>query len=227
MYEPNHYLDLLKAHQVFCEIEGRYKFYDAYMKNRDSEAWFKSSDIPLKEGLLLFGFIHSWDPNFQGDLAKFLEIYKDIFPILKNFKHDAIIKVDFTDEVKNSISAIFDRVAMCPRERRFESTDASKMLHAIIPDLFVMWDDKIRKAIVGSDKRDGRCYAYEFLVRMQEAVRECLNSYIAEKGGDYESAWAQISWMAGNYTLTKLIDEYNYVRYTKGKSLTQIRNIKL
>lgn len=227
MKEVRHYTDLLNAHKIFTDIEGRWKFYDTYMKNKDPEAWFKSGDIPLKEGLLLFGFIHSWDPNFQGDLAKFLEIYKDIFPILKKFEHKTVVKIDLSNEVKNSISIIFDRIAMCPRTRRFESTDTSKILHAIIPYFFVMWDDKIRKAIIGDDKRDGRCYAYEFLLKMQETAKEYLNSYISEKEGDYESASQQISKMADNCTLAKLIDEYNYVRYTKRKSLSDIRNTPL
>ncbi|RKY52494.1 MAG: hypothetical protein DRP89_07610, partial [Candidatus Neomarinimicrobiota bacterium] len=110
--EIKHYTDLLKAHKVFIKIEGRWKFYDAYMKSRDSMVWMRSGDIPLKEGLLLFGFIHSWDPNFQGDLAKFLKIYKDIFPVLKRFEYETIEKIDFTTEVKSSISVIFDRIAM-------------------------------------------------------------------------------------------------------------------
>jgi len=227
MKETKHYTDLLKAHKVFIKIEGRWKFYDAYMKSRDSTVLMRSGDIPLKEGLLLFGFIHSWDPNFQGDLAKFLEIYKDIFPILKHFEYETIEKIDFTNEVKSSISVIFDRIAMCPRTKRFESTDTSKILHVIIPNLFVMWDDRIRKAIIGDDKRDGRCYAYEFLPEMQKTIKEYLNTYISEKGGSFEFAAQQLSKMADNYTLAKLIDEYNYVRYTKGKSLSDIRNVSL
>jgi hypothetical protein len=115
---------------------------------------------------------------------------------------------------------------MCPRIRRYESTDASKILHAIIPNLFVMWDDKIRSAIVG-EERDGRCYAFMFLPKMQGAAKEYLDSFIKENGGNYKSAALQISKMADNYSLPKLIDEYNYVRYTKRKSLTEIRSILL
>jgi len=226
MKEDRHYTDLLRAHKAFTDIEGRWKFYDAYMKNKDPEAWFKSGDIPLKEGLFLFGFIHSWDPNFQGDLANFLEIYKAIFTLLKKFEHTTIIGVDFSDEIKNSISVIFDEIANCPRTRRFESTDTSKILHAIIPNLFVMWDDKIRKAIVGEEKR-GRCYAFEFLPKMQKSAKEYLDSYIKENGGEYGTATLQISKIADNYSLAKLIDEYNYVRYTKRKSLTSIREMAL
>jgi len=227
MDETKHYTDLIKAHKIHTEIEGRWRFYDAYMKSRDSKVLMKSGDIPSKEGLLLFGFIHSWDPNFQGELVKFLKIYEDIFPMIKSFEHINIYEIDFTPEVNNSISVIFDRIAYCPREKRFESTDTSKILHAIIPNLFVMWDAKIRKAIVGSDKNDGRCYAYEFLPKMQEEAKAYINSYISEKGGNFKNASQKISKMADNYTLAKLIDEYNYARHTKRKSLSEIRNISL
>jgi len=227
MKEERHYTDLLKAHKIFINIETRWKFYDSYIKNKDHEAWFKSGDIPLREELLLFGFVLSWDPYFQGDLIKFLKIYKGIFPILKKFEHETIIKVCLSDEVKSSISVIFDKIARCPKIKRFESTGASKILHTIIPNLFVMWDEKIRKAIIGNKERDGRCYAFEFLPKMQKAAEEYLDSYVKENGGNYETATLQISKMADNYSLAKLIDEYNYVRYTKRISLIKIRSISL
>lgn len=227
MEEENYYYtDLLKAHKIFRDIEGRWRFYDAYMESRDPNAWLTSSSVPLKEGLLLFGFVQSWDPNFKGDLAKFLQIYEDIFEMIRAFKHETIVKIDFTTQVKNSIAIIFDRIARCPRQRRFESTDASKILHVLAPNLFVMWDDKIRRAIVG-EGRNGRCYAFEFLPKMQELLCKFIDNYLIEKGGNVDFASERISSMANNYTLAKLIDEYNYVRYTKRKSLLEIRNIPL
>jgi hypothetical protein len=226
MEEYRYYTDLLKAHKIFTNKEGDWKFYDVYMKKKDSKVWLRSGDLPIKEGMFLFGFVLSWDSNFQGDLAKFLETYKDIFPILKKFEDTTIIKVDLNEQVKNDISMIFDKIADCPRKKRFESTDASKILHTIIPELFVMWDDKIRKEIVKGEYK-GRCYAFEFLPKMQGSAIEYLDDYIKENGGNYESAALQISKRADNYTLSKLIDEYNYVRYTYRKNLSEIRNVIL
>ena len=144
MSDTRYYTDLLKAHKLFVEIEERWKFYDVYMKSRDTATWMQSENVPLREGLLLFGFIQGWDANFQGDLQKFLAIYKDIFPIVKDFRDATIIRVAFSDNVKNSISVIFEKIARCPKRKRFESTDASKILHTINPSLFVMRDSKIR-----------------------------------------------------------------------------------
>lgn len=231
MSEAYHYTDLLKAHKLMLEEEGRYRFYEAYMNSRDTTAWLKSSDVPLKEALLLFGWVHSWDPNFEGDLVRFLQIYEDIFPMLKQFEYKTIVNIQFTVDVQNSLCVIFDRVANCCRSPRFESTDASKILHAVLPDLFVMWDDKIKKGIIGirqsAREYDGRCYAYEFLPEMQRFAKQFLDSYIAEKGGDYENASSHISQMTSGYTLAKLIDEFNYLRFTKRRTLTDIRSIRL
>lgn len=226
MNESNHYTDLLKAHKFFKSIEGRWKFYDAYMENRDASAWLRSRDVPIVQGLLLFGFVHSWDPNYQGDLTKFFEIYKVIFPYMHKLRNENILTINFTPEVKDSIEIIFDEIAKCPREKRYESTDTSKLLHAIIPEFFVMWDDKIRKATIGEGKT-GKDYSYDFLPRMQVMIKEYLKSYNNENGGDLQFASKMICQKADNKTLAKLIDEYNYVRFTKKKSLVEIRNIVL
>ena len=212
--EHYHYSDLLKAHKIFRKIEGRWSFYDAYMQNRKPNIWFKSSQVPLSEGLLLFGFVQSWDPNFKGELSKFMKTYEDIFEMIKELEGLTIVNVQFTSHIKNTIAVIFDRIATCTRGRRYESTDTSKILHCIHPELFVMWDDKIRKAIVG-EGRDGRCYAFDFLPEMQRRAHLFLQTYIQEKGGNLESASTAISSMADNYTLAKLLDEYNYVKHTR------------
>ena len=100
------------------------------------------------------------------------------------------------------------------------------MLHAIVPELFVMWDDKIRNNIVEA-RRDGRCYAYEFMPNMQGFAKQFLDSYIRENSGDYKSASRKISNMTHDHTLAKLIDEFNYLRFTWKKTLSEIRSIPL
>ncbi len=226
MGESLHYTDLLKAHKFFYDVEKRYHFYDAYMGAKDSAAWFSSPQVPLKEGLLLFGWVHTWDPNFEGDLAQILEIYSNIFSYMKSLENKSLVDFDFYGGDAKSMCLVFDSFATCCKSKRYESTDASKMLHVIIPKLFVMWDNKIRTNLVGG-RRDGNCYTNEFMLSMQKLARQLLDGYIQEKGGDYESASNQISQSAHNYTLAKLIDEFNYLRFTWKKTLSEIRSISL
>ncbi len=227
MGEVWHYTDLIKAHKILVGEEGRFRFYEAYMTNRAPDAWVDSTDVPLEEALLLFGWIHSWDPNFEGELSKFLEIHETILPLLKGFKEKTILNIDFTQENKSNLSKIFDSLANCCRTTRFESTDTSKALHAMIPDLFVMWDDRIKKALIGvrtsGRDYDGKCYAGEFLPAMQEVAKEFVCSFTKEHGGSREDASSEISKMADGYTLAKLIDEINYLRFTKRRLLEDIR----
>lgn len=223
-----HYTDLLKAHKFFQQEEGRFKFYEAYMKATEPKVWLKSPNVPLKEGLLLFGWVHSWEPEFRGDLREFYRIYDDIFSLLKGFEDRTIVNIDFNDNVKNSLCVLFERVGSCCTSRRFESTAASKILHALVPDLFVMWDRAIRQGILGDEnKKSGRDYSFEFLPKMQKLATYFLDTYIEENGGDYEHASARISQRADGYTLAKLLDELNYLIFTKRKTLTEIRSVSV
>jgi hypothetical protein len=232
MNEELHYSDLLKAHKFFYNIEERYHFYDAYMKATEPDAWFKSPKPPLVEGLLLFGWVQSWDPYFRGELALFLQTYEDIFDTIKSLETASLTQIQFSEDVRSAICLIFDSVANCSkkkryeRKRRYESTDTSKILHAIHPHLFVMWDSSIRNGIV-EGQYDGSCYTNEFLPNMQLLAKHFLDSYIEENGGSYDDALTKIEEMAHRYTLAKLIDEFNYLRFTYKKTLSEIRNIGL
>jgi len=226
-----YYTDLLKAHKLFIGVEGRFKFYDAYMKAREPNAWLRyPKDVPLKEGLLLFGWVLSWEPEFMGDLAQFYENYEQLFHEVKGFENETIVTIDFTESVKKSILYVFNKLGSYTirGKERFESTGTSKILHMIIPELFVMWDTAIRKGILGfRNEYKGSEYAYEFLPKMQKFAKQFLDTYIGENGGDYESAFKHVSKIADGYTLAKLIDELNFLRFTKRKTLVEIRSISL
>lgn len=216
---PVSYGDIVKAHSIFKGVEKRWIFYDVYLKNRDSSVWFKSKDLPIREGILLFGFIQSWDPNFQGDLNKFIKIYKDIFPLIKEFELMSIETTQFDSSTVKTIKRIFENIAHCPLKNRRESTDASKILHVMLPKFFVMWDTKIRKGIFGDNIKNGERYAKYFLPEMQRLVKGIVDDYAVIKRCDLELAAEQISKELDNYTLAKLIDEYNYVKYTKKQNI--------
>jgi len=220
------YRDLIKAHKIL-KSEPRAILYDEYMKSRDVEIWFRSGDVPMKEIFLLFGFILGWQPQFQGAPDKFREIYKEIFPNLKGFRESKLTDIEFTETIQKCIANIFDEVAQCTRierggKRRYESTGASKILHVLVPELFVTWDMAIRRKVLDKrdKKKDGNAYAFDFLPKMQEELREMVSYGKA----NYQTAIDEISKETDKYTLAKVLDEFNYVRYTLGKSLEEIRD---
>lgn len=235
--EKLHYTDLIKAHRYLMNQEGRFRFYQTYMESRTPDVWFRSVQIPLKDALLLFGWVHSWDPNFEGELLIFLQIHKRMFPVIKHMDTATLVTTNLTDKLKTSIGNAFNEFASCCRTSRFESTDASKLLHGMHPDFFVMWDNAIKKGFrsVGVIKAsrqqsrdfDGECYAFEFLPEMQRRAFAFLDSYTHDNGGDHLSATRELSRAMDGYSLAKVIDELNYARFTKRISLDDIRQMPL
>ena len=214
------YQALIKAHEVFYGREGEARacYYDEYMKHKDWSLWKES--VPVIEVMKLFGFVVSWDPNFKGDLGKFRTIYGRIYPSLSVLEKQNLIDIDLGDpQVVDTINQVFDEVARCPRSTRYESTDASKILHTLHTKLFVMWDDKIKAGILGQKanrhaRYNGIDYARRFLPCMQQEAWEAVDSFVAENGGDRHRAALGISQLAGGKSLAKLIDEFNYVTHT-------------
>lgn len=211
------YLQLVKDSKYFHRKDDRGKLYDYYMAEKDWSIWTNSAIIPRREVILLFWFILSWDKNFRGDLDKFIAQYTKIFSTIAKLKTLLIWDMVFSNEIKEDISYVFDTVAKCTLSNRYESTDSSKILHTILPNLFVMWDDKIRTTILGRNSdRNSRLYAYKFLPKMKDEIDTILHSYIDTHRGSIQEANAKISRMCNGYTLCKLIDESNYVRrYTR------------
>ena len=238
MEENWDYVDLVKAHKILMILESRFKYYSVYMDNRKPEVWLESDNVPLKEVLLLFGWIHSWDPNYNAEITKFLIECEKIFPSMKRLKHRTIIDVKLTKEKRAEIALIFDTLADCCRipwrkkVGKFESTDTSKALHGMIPELFVMWDDRIKEKILGiigkgwARDYDGKVYADKFLPLMQSRAKQVLDSYVNAKGGSCSDAGKEISKLVDGFTLAKIVDEFNYLRFTKNWSIAQIRTGK-
>jgi len=71
------------------------------------------------------------------------------------------------------------------------------------------------------------------VVTLMSSFRRCkdwlsaLLKAICENGGEHANACTKISSLANGYTIAKLLDEYNYFRYTLKKSLEEIRAMPL
>ena len=183
------------------------------LQQKNWEKW-KSPIVPIDEIEKLFRFIRSWDRFFQGDPEVFQKIYKEIYPILDSLKHEKVEDADLTsEEIKTNIRDVFDKVADCTLIGRFESTDASKILHTILPNFFVMWDDAIKNWMVNG-RRMGATYAVDFLPKVQQELEEAIKSCMTERKLTRAEATKYIREATGGQTLAKLADEYNYTKYT-------------
>ncbi len=89
--------------------------------------------------------------------------------------------------------------SMCGRK---SPVAVAKALHLLAPNFFPLWDDRIAKAYGCYYNNDPAEKYVQFMKLMKEFV-ENIKDYI--DFSDYL-----------NKTLLKLIDEYNYSKYTKG-----------
>lgn len=122
------------------------------------------------------------------DLNGFKKIVENLNPYFAKFKDKSIESINF-DDYESDIKYIFQELS---KIKGIQYTGASKLMHLTAPEVFVMWDAYIRKAY-GFKRGKSEDY-FNFLKKMQKLFKTI------EKIKDK--------------TLTKLIDEYNYVKFT-------------
>ena len=209
-----HYRDLEITHKAYYEIEPMGKLYDEYMREKDAKKWTET--VNNSEAKKLLKFIRAWNPFFVGKPETFQRLYSEISPHIQLLKNESLDNVNLEDErVKKSIIHIFDKTTKNLGEKR-QSTDASKILHTLLPKLIVMWDRKIREGILKNVNKDfGAVYVSDFLPKMQKEAKEAVASYMEKKNLSSVDARREIEQSCGGLTLAKLLDQHNYVIFTK------------
>jgi hypothetical protein len=124
------------------------------------------------------------------ELLKFKNKIKKINPHFYKFKNKNFKDINF-DKYKKEIKYIFKILSDI---KGIEKTGATKLMHLKNPNVFVMWDGYIRKNY-GFKEGNADNY-FDFLKKMQELFG---SSKVSTK----------------NKTLTKLIDEHNYITITQ------------
>jgi hypothetical protein len=123
-----------------------------------------------------------------------------------------IISVNFEDpEVRVKIRDAFMTISYIVK-----STGASKTLHIFQPKSFVMWDDAIRKNYGCHSNAEGYL---NFLWRSKWEIQEIITTYQQYSGcNNVPNVIENIEkrlYVDGWKSITKLLDEYNFARYTK------------
>jgi len=89
-------------------------------------------------------------------------------------------------------------------------TGASKVLHILNPQFFMMWDVAIRHKYGCFDNGEGY---FNFLYRSLREIQEVLQTYTNEHGTTIEIS--QRIYSGQTKTVVKLLDEYNWAKYKK------------
>lgn len=208
------YQMLLLAHDAFYKFEPRANKYDNFMANKNPELW-NVPNLPDKEVINLFKFIRSWDRFFTGQKHIFTKTFSEYFHEINNLEGKTFLEIDLSDKkVQTSMFNVFDNFAQCNETGNYESTAASKLAHAMNPELFIMWDTNIREGYLGAqEEKDANNYVYDFLPLMKVELNELLTYCIGDGNISRNEAYNLLEKITGN-SVPKLIDQYNYMTFT-------------
>lgn len=202
-----------------------------YIAGKDQTKWDNPKTLDYTEAQRLIDFVNGWKtrmPNNSGNVTRLLNNLQSAVPLLNRLQNKTLLDVNFdeiTDDGKSVgqvIEECFNRIA---HTQRYEVVGASKMLNAAInPNLFVMWDTEIQSGynLIGT----GRDYAHEFLPTMQEIANQAVCEVMAEEGLLRAAAIQSFTdHCEKNNSLAKIIDEYNYTKYTAKINLAAKSNV--
>jgi len=187
------YKDLFEANLIF-ENSGR-AFDQAWILARKFVDWENLSTLPRKEIMLrVIKFLNRWKSRLKKTwllVDAIIDAHHDSIPYIHALQSECLWELDLDKELKIKNDSLKTSGAITFVFKRFRDigyhlreTAASKLLHMINPNLFIMWDKKIAEAYNVSRTPTG--YTYEFLPIMKEKANQVINSYIEDSNTSRE-----------------------------------------
>lgn len=208
------------------EFESDEEAYDeAWVQARKFVDWknlHSLSPEEIENRVILF--LNRWACRLPKDTRLAIRIkdaYQQSIPFLNALNNETLQDFDLNKrktveerEYANGEIALEIFRKFCAIGYNFREVAASKVLHMINPCLFIMWDTSICEAY--GVKKSPSEYVYDFIPLMKLKANEVLQSYMdAKKCTRQEALNAIVNFKPGK-TLAKLLDEYNYIKYTRG-----------
>lgn len=165
--------------------------------------WGKPTKLAEGLGVLLLIWNHAFYRNGPFDYDLLEKCIASNQTLLTNFRKRNILT--YTPDDDHQISTLFqeflDALRICEGKCKGQGTPvgAAKALHLLAPDFFPLWDEKIARAYDCYYTSDAPAKYMAFFVKTR-AIAQALSPHVRLDGK----------------TLLKLIDEYNYAKYTKG-----------
>jgi len=204
--------------------QDAYAYDSAYDKARNSVNWKQLNLLSDQHiGSVVLKFLNDWKCRIPVTATVIREVrngYSDVRPYVEALQAETLENTNFEQSVtvanqpyKISFGIYFAIRRMTGVGERFRHVAASKLLHMVLPGLFVMWDNFI---IDGYNlSADATSYSYSFMPKMQREVSEAIDTYIVGNGGRRIDAIAAIRSHGSGKTLAKLVDEFNYWKFTR------------
>jgi len=214
------YRTLLEGVELFKKLQMKFgQAYEKYVLAR-RQVWENLSQIDedqIKDTII--GFLKAWNirnvnriaPNSLGGALKELNKYFDALrgKSLLSLNFDEKVNVEGQEmKISGLIKEIYKRLS---EVKGIGSTSASKIMHGVIPELFMMWDENIRSGYGYASNEVGYL---RFMREMQRILRGVIETY----GGSPEELCHE-AYPGAKKTLTKLLDEFNYMKFTRKENL--------
>jgi hypothetical protein len=167
--------------------------------------WGKPAEMADSLGVLLL----TWNQAFYRygifDFNRLEECISKNLPLLDKYRKSSILNYTLADN--EAIEHLFEQFLRALRIRAGRKKDAkspvavAKALHLLAPDFFPLWDKKIARAYGCAYSSNPAKKYIAFLLTSKDMVERLQATTDANTTGK---------------TLLKLIDEYNYAKYTLG-----------
>ena len=181
--------------------------------------------------LILSGFINRWRcrvVNSPESARALQQAVSRISPLLSSLAGATIQGIDFAESIHKRDTTVTTIEAIDETFRslssigfHFGDTAASKLLHLLQPNLFVMWDGPIWCAFESIVRQTGRRFTYgSFLQEMQRMARDvCEDWRQMGIGGEPSVFLSRCLGYSPPKTFAKYLDECNWVTITRGAGL--------
>jgi hypothetical protein len=217
-----HYEELFEKHKLFKDYDDKW-----YNISREKTDWENLHNLSVKEIKdEVIWFLNKWGCRI-GPQRAYDIVAKGIKgrsiaarPFLEVLNEETLEDINF-DKMKevgrrqlSNFRIIHHIFSMfCDIRYRFRWVATSKVLHMIIPKLFVMWDNDICAGYLLSPSASS--YAYKFMPLMKQEANEAIVTYMNDNRCDRKTAIEEITSACDGKSIAKLVDEYNWIRFRK------------
>ena len=185
------------------------------------DCWGRPKDITDGLGVLLLTWNQAFYRYASFDFNDLEQCLTKNMPIIEQYRNRDISSYSNVDN--DAITKLFGEMLHALKTEKGKSPVAvAKALHLLAPNFFPLWDIEIARAYrcLWSHSSEAASKYLRFMEKSQIQIKEILKSYIDLKPQERQNALTAIckdcsSNLPFVKSILKIIDEYNYSKYTK------------
>lgn len=200
-------IKLIKASCLFHWVYARDTSYDDILTK---PFWRNLSQLKPKDVEEILKFLNKWKCRLPYSCKHQLlnSLSRQIPQFVNSLQRSRLESITLSQNTQNIIINAYNILNSV-----IKPTGTSKVLHLINPELFPMWDQKIAEAYgIKPNQRTGDNYV-KFMEKIQNILKKLINK-INKNNPQLAIQKIKSSTFQGKYSLLKIIDEYNYMKFT-------------